>query len=1055
VKFSRRHFLKAAGAGGPGAVALTTVGASVAGIVGAQEPAAAQTASSPLAIPLPMTQETGTFTINGRPHRVDYESRTTLWEVVALKLRLTGTNRSCNRASCGACSVLIDGVPFYSCHTLATEAAGKKILTVEGLGDEKNLHPLQRIGYLYMAADCGFCTPGWEVTAKGLLDKNPNPTGAEVKAALAGHICRCAAYSAIVRTVVDAAAVLRGEAKEIVPRTESVIQVKLPMVRDFSTGGGHGPGDELVEGDDKIVTKKWQSYPPVNLNVVGKPMPPMPEVAMPRYTGKAEYASRIVLPDMLHARVLTSPHPRARLKNLDTSKAEQMPGVKYVLTYRNSPSTYPLPQDFNFQGEYVAIVAAETEDRAEDAVEAIQVEYEVLPSASTLVQTMSSGAPDLRRGRGNLIRLSEKDPHYDPNATWVAKHGDIEQGFRDAEIVREFTYSFGGATAVPIQTVGGVAQWSSDKLTFWGMGQGIYPQRAEVARALGIDVSNVRYINKWNGCTFGAVMQASRLNPFIAYIAKMTGRPLKLMLPKDQELAQISIKPENRTTFKVGATKDGRIVALVHEIHLNGGDSDGPGHSQLEISKNQCELYTSRIPHWKSVWYTWKTNALRTQPVRSYTQQEVKWAWEHVMDEMAEAVAMDPLQFRLLHVSRPGGKLTTDWHSDFRSRYELQDGALTYDSFASVEVLEEGAKAIGWERRNRVPGGAPGRFKRGIGVGASQHHAGHMGYHEGEPHFEKLMQGQANSESGPAFGIFSAELELTADGNVTMKNPLPDSGTNHDTALAHVVAEILGFTSRDRIRVAWGDSDAAPLSQNWLAGKTITLQGAAIFSAAEKLRKDLLRRAAVVLGVAADTLQVRDGVISSSGDPKKRMTFAGLVKANEGPIRMTGRGAHKDQGRGLAKGVGACFLEVEVDTYTGNWRIVKSAYSHDVGLVVNPLVAEADMHGSLVQSTQMTTDAVPWDREFPGTRHYGVGYLSYRLPTIMDVPEEQTNIFIDSLEPRWFYGIKSFSETSIGSVPGAIANAIYNACGVRIREHPITREKIMAGLKAMKAKREV
>ena len=160
-------------------------------------------------------------------------------------------------------------------------------------------------------------------------------------------------------------------------------------------------------------------------------------------------------------------------------------------------------------------------------------------------------------------------------------------------------------------------------------------------------------------------------------------------------------------------------------------------------------------------------------------------------------------------------------------------------------------------------------------------------------------------------------------------------------------------------------------------------------------------------------------------------------------------------GRGVAggprgasnKGVGACFIEVEVDTWTGDWRFLRSVYIHDTGLVVNPLVAEADMVGSLVESTQVTTDAIPWDREFPGTRHYAVGYLSYRLPTIMDVPK-QTQVYIDSLEPRWFYGIKSFSETSIGAVPGALSNAIYNACGVRIREHPITRDKIMAGLRA-------
>ena len=211
MKFSRRHFLKAAGAGSSGA-ALSTVGAAV-GVVASRTDAAAQTPPSPLAIPAPMTKETGAFTINGKPYRADYEARTTLWEVIAVKLGLTGTNRSCNRASCGACSVLIDGVPFYSCHTLATEAVGKKIFTVEGLGDEKHLHPMQQVGYRYMAADCGYCTAGWEVVAKALLDKNPNPSVDQVKAALAGHICRCAAYDAIVRTVVDTGKVLRGEAE--------------------------------------------------------------------------------------------------------------------------------------------------------------------------------------------------------------------------------------------------------------------------------------------------------------------------------------------------------------------------------------------------------------------------------------------------------------------------------------------------------------------------------------------------------------------------------------------------------------------------------------------------------------------------------------------------------------------------------------------------------------------------------------------------------------------------------------------------------------------------
>lgn len=834
----------------------------------------------------------------------------------------------------------------------------------------------------------------------------------------------------------------------IEPKPHSVIVINQPMVRNFSTGGGHLPGDTIVEGDSKIVTKKWQGYPPENLNVLGKPMPPVPEVAIPRFTGKAEYATRVWFPDLLYAKLLSSPHPHARIKSIDSLTAEKMPGVKYILTYKNAPSTYKMPQELNFQGEMVAIVVAETEDLAEDAIEAIQVEYEVLPSASTVAQSMAPNAPNLRRG-GNLVRISQNDPHYDPNATWVARHGDLEKGFAQAEVIKEFAYYFAGAVSVPIQPCGSVAKWEGDKLTFWGMSQGIYPARAALAKGLGINSESIRFINKYNGCTFGAARAGSQtFYPFIAHLAKVTGRPVKMMLTKDQELAQIQIKPENATRFKVGAMKDGRIVALQHDVDISGGDSDGPGHSSAEIAKNQTELYTAGVPNWKSTWRTYKTNSIRVGASRSYTQQEVKWAWENMIDEMAEALGIDPLKFRLMHVSKPGTKLSPagDWDSsDLGKRYEVQNGALTYDSFASVEVLEEGAKAAGWDKRNPKAGGNPGRFKRGLGVAISQHHSGQMGYHEFEVGFEKRTAEPGINGGGG--GIYGAELEVTADGLVLMRNALPDSGSNHATALAAVVAEILGFTSRDKIRVIWGDSQLAPSSAEWFGGRTITLQGAAVFICADKLRRDLLERASNVLRVETAKLRIKDGIITSTETPAKHVSFAKLVKAANGPIRQQGRGVASTQGRALTKGVGACFAEVEVDTWTGNWRFIRAVYCHDTGLVINPLAAEADMHGSLIESAQIATDPIPWDREFPGTRHYSVGYLSYRLPTIMDIPE-QTQVFVNSLEPRWFFGIKSFSETAIGSVPGALSNAIYNACGVRVREHPITREKIIAGLRA-------
>jgi len=1020
MTYSRRNFLKAAGS----SVVLTAVGAESVFVAPA------------LALPAPMTKEKSPFIINGKLHVAEYEARTTLWEVIAMKLGMVGTNRSCNRATCGACSVLVDGTPIYSCHTLATEAAGRKILTIEGVGDEKNLHPLQRIGHMHVAADCGFCTAGWVVTAKGLLDKNPDPSEDQVKAALAGHICRCAAYPAMIRTVMDSAAVLRGDKSRIDATPASIIQVKQPMVRDYSTSGGHLPGDELVEGRRKMVTKKWQGYPPENLNVLGKPMPALPEVSIPRFTGKAQYATRVWFRDMLYVKFLTCPHPHARIKTLDTATAEKMPGVAQILTYKNAPKPagpHPpgsrslpeaLPQELNLQGEVVAIVAADTEDLAQDAADAIQVEYEVLPFASTLKDAMAPGAPDLRGGKGNLLRPPNAPKDF-PSATWAEQRGDVEKGFAEADVIKEFTYPFAGGVSVPMQPAGSVAKWDGDKLTFWGMGQGIYPVRAGLAAALGIDASKIRFIDKWNGCTFGAAsLAAERFYPLIAHLAKVTGRPVKVMLPKDQELAQLRIKPETITKFKVGAKKDGRITAIHHEVYVSVGDLEGGGHAAGPGNAfNQLELYTSLVPNWRSLWCAYRTNAPRPGPSRSYLQQETKWSWESMMDEMAEAVGMDPVQFRLMHITRP----------------KPGDTRHPYDSFASVEVLEQGAKAFGWDKRNPVPGGAPGRLKRGFGVGMSQHHGGLMGYHEGEEAFELL-----SSARGAA--VFGTELELTADGYVTMKIALPDSGSNNATALAHLVAEMLGFTTRDRMRLIWGDTDIAPSSDEWFGGRTITLQGAAICSAADKLRKDLLQRAANVLKADVQKLQIRDGVISSAEDPKKSTTFAALVKANSGAIRHTGRGVAGGE-RGLSnKGVGACFAEVEVDTWTGDWRFIRAVYPHDTGLVINPLVAEADMVGSLVESAQLTTDAIPWDREFPGTRHYSVGYLSYRLPTIMDVPK-QTQVYIDSLEPRWFYGVKSFSETSIGAVPGAIANAIFNACGVRIREHPITRDKIMAGLR--------
>src|SRR5579883_652997 len=503
------------------------------------------------------------------------------------------------------------------------------------------------------------------------------------------------------------------------------------------------------------------------------------------------------------------------------------------------------------------------------------------------------------------------------------------------------------------------------------------------------------------------------------------------MLTKAEELYHIMHKPETLSKFKVGLTQDGRIHALRYEIHMIAGFTDQlPPHVASEVSKNQLELYTARVPHWEQVSYAYKSNTPMIGCNRSCTQQEVKWAFENLADELAE---IDPVEFRLRNVAQPGDRLApaTDWHTEMK-KPELENGALTYDCFASVEVLQEGAKAFGWDKRNPKPGSMPGRFKRGMGLGMSQHHPGSLSYHEGEAAFK--------TERGILWG---ADVEMDPTGRVILRSALPDSGTNHDTGMAILIAEMLGISDIDHIKLMWGDSDTAPKTDQWAAGRTCTVQGGCALVAAKKLRTELINRAAGKLGIDAGQLDLRDSVVRVKDDPSKSIHASELL--NGASLKMHGE-VMAVQGRSLSKGVGACFVEVEVDTWTGQFRVLRVVYAHDTGKVINPFVAVSDMEGSFMQSFQVATNSIPYDKEFPGQMHNSIAFLSFPIPTIMEFPEEISQVFIESLEPRWFYGYKGFSETSIGSVPGAIGNAIYNAIGVRV-SHPISAERILMALK--------
>ena len=306
--------------------------------------------------------------------------------------------------------------------------------------------------------------------------------------------------------------------------------------------------------------------------------------------------------------------------------------------------------------------------------------------------------------------------------------------------------------------------------------------------------SNIRFINKYNGLHVRrAASSAQRFYPVMAHLAKITGRPVKMMLPKDQELAQLDIKPETITKFKVGATKDGRIIALAHDVSVSVGDSEGGGHaSGPGNAANQLELYTSSSSPLESLWSAYRTNAPRPGPSRSFMQQETKWSWENMMDEMADALGIDPVEFRLMHITRPtAGRLAS-----------------------SVRFL--------------LPRGGAGRRSQGFRMGQDeiQRRAARRDASNEDSASACRSTMRATSATTKAKkpsrdwrrsrarrSVFSTELELGADGFVTMKIALPDSGSNAATAHGRIWSpKCSGFTTRDHVRLVWGDSDMAPSS---------------------------------------------------------------------------------------------------------------------------------------------------------------------------------------------------------------------------------------------------
>jgi xanthine dehydrogenase molybdenum-binding subunit len=919
--FSRRSFLEATVAT---AVAATTRPVFTEG--GPQ-------ATGPQADAVPRT--TIQLTVNGTNHRVEVEDRWTLVELLRDHLGLTGTKIGCDRGECGACTVLVEAKPVYSCSQLAVWMDGRSVQTVEGLARGAQLDRLQQAFIDHDGPQCGFCTSGQIMAAYALLSRNPHPSVDDASAAMTGNLCRCANYNRYVEAVVAA-----GTAASAARPAHAEIASNIPALRTL----GH-------------------STPRID--------------AMERVTGSAKYTGDVQLPGMLYGRILRSPHPHARIRRIDTARAAALPGVKAVLTHENGSAVwgagsisggqqynddvkkitkhrrYTFNNPVRFVGDPVAAVAAVNRHVAEEALRLIAVDYEPLPFVLDPEEALKAGAPPIWP-EGNLSPNARNE--LQPIAS---RRGNVEQAFQSSARVFEDRYSTAFVHNAQMEPRAAVASWEGPKLTVYTPTGGIANCRTDMARDLGLAPENVRVICQYMGGNFGNKNQNQDVDLIAALLAKAAAAPVKVELSRKEDFIGVHGRWPTVQYYKVGVAADGTL----NGFQLRGYSGMGP-YRKNSGSIGGAELY--RCANVETVIHPVYTNRTVSGNFRGPEYPQGFFGIESMMDDVAAKLGMDPVEFVLKNMTR-------------MSRDEVP-----YSNYTLEECIQRGAAAFDWARRwRRQPGSDPGPIKRGAGMAFMTFRSG--------------------------LGRSSAVLRVDARGRYTVFVGVTDVGSGAKTTMALIAAEELGVPLSS-VDVVWGDTDRCPYSVGESGSRTTIMTGYAVVEAARDLKRQ----------------------VAEKGLPKGEETL--VASATPNPT-VTGR---------VRQAFGAHFVEVAVDTELGHARVTKYVAVHDSGRLMNPLTAASQIKGAAVQGISMALhEDLVYDRR--SGQPLTAGYYGARIPTHRDAPEIEV-IFIESDDGLGPFGAKSIGESGIILSPAAVANAVANAIGRRLKDLPITRDKILGAL---------
>ncbi|MGC8816514.1 MAG: xanthine dehydrogenase family protein molybdopterin-binding subunit [Candidatus Hadarchaeum sp.] len=742
----------------------------------------------------------------------------------------------------------------------------------------------------------------------------------------------------------------------------------------------------------------------VKFSVVGKSVPKLDAVKLA--TGKAEFLDDIKLPGALSVKLFGSTRAHARIKRIDVSRAERLPGVRGIITYKDAPRVpfnpgvyYLLPKDkylfdekVRYVGEPVAAVAAVDEDTAEEALSLIEVEYEELPAVFDPVAAMDPKAPRIHP-QGNV-------------AAHIAREwGDVEKGFREADHVFEGRYTTGRQVHATIEPHACAASYESGKLTIWTTSQIPFHVRSVLSEVFGLPQHRIRVITSYVGGGFGGKDEVI-LEPICALMAIKLGETVKLRLTREEVFQATTTRHPSIVWLKTGVKKDGTLVARQVRAILNTGAyaSHGPSVAGA-MSTRELGLYRSpNVSFEADVVYT---NSPTAGAFRGYGNPQQSFAVESQLDEIAEALGIDRVELRLKNTISAG---------------EINPGTgLRIESCGLQECIRRATERICWRQKSRDI--EAGKLRnRGLGIACLMHNSGAFPYIK---------------ESS------SAIVQINEDGTVQVMTGAAEIGQGITTTIAQLVAEELGV-DLEKVAVTRPDTDFVPVDRGTYASGELYISGQAARLAAADAKQQLLRKAAEVMKTKPEELEVVQGIVRLKKDPKVRKTIQEIIDE----VAIVGKATYMPPSN--APIFGAMCLELEVDPETGAIKVLDIVYAADVGRAINPLIVEGQIEGGAVMGMGFAlTEDLVLDS---GGRVINRNFTDYKLLHASDLPRIEP-VIVESLEPTGPFAAKGVGEPALVPVAPAIANAIYQAAGVRIRDLPITHDKVLKALKELSSRK--